>query len=144
MLRAGQVNPAGLRTRIKQAHRLAFHYENEELAAIAALKRPSAAYWARVFRGAEAPYSPDAFTAELGWVFTRKEHRGQGITRRLLQRLLHEDTEHDRLFATTSVDNAAMRHLLATLGFAPSGVPFSGADETLLQLWLRDAEPAAD
>jgi GNAT superfamily N-acetyltransferase len=137
VLQGGQVRAAGLRERLAQARWLGFHYEDDELAAVAALKQPTDNYRDKVFRKAETHFPASEFVAELGWVFTRTEFRGRGISHRLLERLL-EKAGQDNLFATTQVDNRAMQRLLKSLGFEQAGRPFPGTRKAhLLQLWVR-------
>ena len=137
VLKGGQIRAIGLRETDNRAHWLGFHYEDDELAAIAALKRPTENYRDKVFRKAKASFPAGGFVAELGWVFTRPEFRGRGISHRLLQRLL-EKAGQDNLFATTRGDNRWMQRLLQSLGFQPAGWPFPGTKGAhLLRLWVR-------
>ncbi len=137
VLKGGQVRGPGLRERLGRARLLGFHYEDDQLAAVAALKQPSGDYRDRVFLNAKASFRADEFDAELGWVFTRTEFRGRGISHRLLGRLL-EKAGQENLFATTRTDNFSMQGLLKSLGFQQAGLPFPGTKGThLLQLWVR-------
>src|SRR5438105_914707 len=79
VLQGGQVRATGLRARINRAYLLGFHYEDKELAAVAALKHPDETYRDKVFRKAKAPLAPRIFVGELGWVVTREGFRGRGI-----------------------------------------------------------------
>jgi GNAT superfamily N-acetyltransferase len=137
VLQGGQVGAAGLRERLGQARWLGFHYEDDELAAVAALKHPEESYRDKVFRKAKASFPAGAFVAELGWVFTREKFRGRGISHRLLERLL-EKAGQDNLFATARADNRPMQCLLRSLGFQPAGSSFPRTNGApLLQLWVR-------
>jgi GNAT superfamily N-acetyltransferase len=137
VLEGRQIREAGLRERLAQAHWLGFHYENDELAAVAALKRPSDKYRARVFHSAAATLPAGEFLAELGWVFTREGFRRQGISQHLLKQLLDKAGKAS-LFATARTANGPMRGLLESLGFQPTGRPYVGTKEDhLLQLWVR-------
>jgi GNAT superfamily N-acetyltransferase len=137
VLEGRQIRATGLRERLAQAHWLGFHFENGEVAAVAALKRPGAKYRAKVFERAEATLQSGDFLADLGWVFTREKFRGRGISRRLLERLL-EQAGKANLFATTRTDNVPMQALLELLGFRQEGRTFvSARGNYLLQLWVR-------
>jgi ribosomal protein S18 acetylase RimI-like enzyme len=139
VIQGEQVQFAGLNERLRAAHLLAFHYLNDELVAIAALKQPSESYRDKVFRCAQATMNPNSFRLELGWVFTREDFRGRGISRHLLELLLQKAGE-DKLFATTRADNHAMQRLLKSLGFERAGSPFSGEGaDYLIELWFRQS-----
>ncbi len=142
VLLGGQVRAAGLSERICRASFLGFHYEEDDLAAIAALKQATEQYRGNVFRKSAAPFPPDSFAMELGWVFTRAEFRGRGISHRLLARLL-EKAGQNNLFATTRTDNRLMENVLKSLGFQQAGRAFPGTDGAhLLHLWVRFPSPA--
>jgi GNAT superfamily N-acetyltransferase len=136
VLQGGQVRASGLRERVGRARWLGFHYENDQLAAVAALKQPGVKHRDEVFRKAKTTLPAGAFVAELGWVFTREGFRSRGIGRRLLKRLL-EKAGQENLFATTRANNCSMHSLLEALGFQRVGQSFPGTNkEHLLQLWV--------
>jgi predicted GNAT family N-acyltransferase len=136
VLQGGQIRAPGLRERVGRAHWLGFHYEDDQLAAVAALKQPGVNHRDKVFRKAKTTFPAGAFVAELGWVFTREGFRGRGICRCLLKQLL-EKAGQDNLFATTRTDNCSMQSLLESLGFQHVGQPFHGTNgKRLLQLWV--------
>jgi GNAT superfamily N-acetyltransferase len=143
MIQGGQAKIAGLSERIDRTRWLGFQYEDGELAAVAAPKRPADRYRQQVFRKAKAPLSPDSFDAERGWVVTSESFRRRGIGRRLSARLIDRATGVD-LFATTRTDNLPMEEILQSLGFQPVGEPFPGAgDSYFLRLWIRVTEAPA-
>lgn len=135
--RGRQVDTAGLRDRVGRARWLGLHYEDGDLAAVAALKRPTGAYREKIFRNAEVLGRAGEFATELGWVVTREEYRNRGISRHLLGRLL-ERAGREPVFATTRTDNRPMQAVLASVGFEPIGQPFAGRHGNhLLRLWVR-------
>jgi GNAT superfamily N-acetyltransferase len=132
-----QVRVTGLRERIVVAHWLGFHCEGDELAAVAAIKRPTENYRDKIFRKAAVDVQGGAPIAELGWVVTDAKFRGKGIMSELLHRLL-DKADPCNLFATSRTDNSAMQRLLETVGFQETGGTFSGINgDHLLQLWVR-------
>ena len=74
-------------------------------------------------------------THELGYVVVKKEHRGQGIARAIVQALLsaHEAS----LFATTW--RKSMKHILGESGFVRRGIEWrSTRGSDMLSLWVRE------
>jgi ribosomal protein S18 acetylase RimI-like enzyme len=139
VVEAGQVCEAGLERRIEHAHLLTFQYDESKLVAVAGLKHPEDNYRRRVFRNAGVSELADNYGAELGWVVTLEEYRGQHIGSRLVQNLL-ERTESRGVFATTKTDNRQMQAILIKNGFRECGEPYEGRCGTYqLQLYLHEA-----
>ena len=70
---------------------------------------------------------------ELGYVTVKPEHRGQGISRDIVEAL---HTAHEApLYATTS--NKWMRRTLGQCGFVRRGNEWPGNDDGMLSLWVR-------
>ena len=137
VVQGGQVRTMGLRERIRSAHWLGFHFENGELVAIAALKRPAKKHRDNVFRYARSTLPENSFSVEIGWVFTKETWRGQGIAHRLIEKLLQNGSQYE-LFATTRTENLSMQSLLSSFGFERTGTPFDGnGDKSALELWIR-------
>ena len=122
--------------RIAAAARLALHRDADgRLAAVAALKTPDATRRRDLFQQAGVPAGWDAHPLDLGWIYVRPAHRGQGLARQLCRDLLQQ-VPGTGVFSTTRTDNAAMRHILSALGFDPAGHPFPRRDHRLV-LFLR-------
>jgi ribosomal protein S18 acetylase RimI-like enzyme len=138
LLRRGrQVKGAALERRVRSASRLAFHRDGADLVGIAALKRPLPSYKKRVFDKAGVPERAPGFDTELGWAYTAPEHRGRGICKSLVDRLLRSAPQ-ESVFATTRAGNVPMRGILSEVGFQKVGDPFPGkVGNDLLELWLR-------
>jgi GNAT superfamily N-acetyltransferase len=125
-----------LPVRIRQAHRLAFHYGGDgTLVAIAGLKAPHQPHREKVFALAAAEIDPAACEVELGWVYVAPSHRLHGLGRDLCRRLL-ADRMIRGTFAKIPSDNGRMKGILRDLGFRRSGRPFARRDEQL-DLYLR-------
>lgn len=135
--RGGEVDSARLMNRLQKARYLGFHYCDEQLAGIAALKSPQASYRDKVFHRAGILEKTADYRTELGWAYTLKPFRKLGICKQLSD-LLIQGMPHENGFATTRDNNVAMQKLLKELGFEKAGRSFFGRDqETLIQLWLR-------
>jgi RimJ/RimL family protein N-acetyltransferase len=133
-----QVDPFGLRDRIKKAVLLAFHYEENTLVGIAALKRPNETYKKKVFRKAGVSKESDKYNLELGWAYTIKEYRGKGICSSLVQKLISA-LGSQNIFATTRTDNFPMQVILIKNGFQKTDKPFKRKNSTYnLQLFTRN------
>lgn len=108
--------------------KLAYLYEDADVVAVAGLKRPRSSYVSRVFEAAGAVRQSDP--VELGWVFVKPSHRGQGLGRRLMKALLAIPPEA-HVFATTVSANTAMQTLLAEFGFAQIGAEYKSGNRML-------------
>jgi ribosomal protein S18 acetylase RimI-like enzyme len=141
VIEGGQVTREGLERRIRRAKLMAFAYENEKLAGVAAIKAPSWLYVRDVFRKAiEAGQAVD-FRYELGWGYTRPDFRRRGIHGRLTEMLM-TNVRDLNVFGTTAVDNDAEKAILMRLGFERCGSPYAGRTESK-QLWIRRVAPRA-
>jgi predicted GNAT family N-acyltransferase len=119
----GEVAAGGLQQRVIGAANLAFLQLGGRLAGVAALKQPNAGYRARVASASGTALPQDSFVYELGWVFIAIEARGNGYALPLSQAALSL-ADGCGVFATSRIDNVAMHHALANLGFLPSGSPY--------------------
>lgn len=138
--RGKEVTPHGLSGRIKTAKALAFHSVGGQVIGIAALKNPAATRPRKVFRKARAPQNPNDFPFEVGWVFISPEHRGQGLSRKLLKAVL-KFARGSGVFATTRSDNVPMQKTLEKCGFVRTGRLYqSERRDNKLCLFLRPAD----
>ena len=136
-LESEQVKSCGLRNRIERAKLLAFHYREDTLVGIVALKRHNETYKKELFRKAGANEEHKKYILELGWAFTLKEHRGNHICSNLVKRVVTV-YEFQNMFATTRTDNLSMQRILTKNGFRKLGKPYKGrADAHYLQLFTR-------
>lgn len=135
VLQGCQVTEGGLEDLIEQAALLAFHYEGDQLAGVAAVKNPRNEYKKRVFREAGVVEQADEFNLEIGWAFTLKEYEGRHINSNLIQKLI-EKSESQNMFATASTTNNRMDRILTKFGFEKTGIPYQGRTDQL-QLYRR-------
>jgi hypothetical protein len=140
VMEGGQVTPIRLRSRIRSAKLLGFHYEGRNLVAVAALKTPANSYRNSIFQNAGVAHECEHYHVELGWAVTLKEWQGRGICTELTKALIRE-FQHKNLFATTSTANIAMRQLLTGCGFQLIGNAFaSKRTNPALELWVLRRE----
>lgn len=136
----GQVTPFRLKSRIRAASLLGFHYEGLNLAAVAALKAPADRYRDKIFRNAGVAREREHYHVELGWAVTLKPYRGKGLCTELANALIRRLPD-ENIFATTATDNLGMRHLLTGCGFTRIGKSFvSEAAKRSIELWVLRRE----
>jgi predicted GNAT family N-acyltransferase len=129
VLAGGEVVRDGLEGRILQAHALFFLREDSCLLGIAALKNPSTAYRASVFRKACATVSSSKFPLELGWVFIMPSARGRKLCHRLIRATIAH-VASTQIFATSRTDNPAMHVSLIAASFARHGAEYASSRGT--------------
>ena len=134
--KGGEVDPLGLRNRIRRAKYLAFHYEQNELVGIVGLKRPYETYKKVVFKRAGVPKEAEKYSLEIGWAYTKCVYRGKGICTGLIQKIL-EKSESENFFATVRTNNPAMHRVLEKTGFRRIGKPYHGRTNHSIQLFIR-------
>ncbi len=113
--------PSPKETLIAKAEYLAFYYENNELVAIGAIKRPDKNYRKDVFKEAGSDRSPKNFNFELGWLNTKPAFRKQGIIKDIVSKLLAV-LPKEAIYATTS--HTYIESFLGKFGFIQSGLPY--------------------
>ena len=139
MVRKGnEVNPAGLSKRIQNAAFLMFIFEDDSsLIGVSALKHPNPGYREDAFTRARSELHPDDYGLELGWIFVAESHRGRGLSRELVERLV-TCAETDRIYATTREDNLPMQRTNKRCGFHLEGSPYpSKQGNYTLVLYVR-------
>lgn len=127
VLEGDQVQEEGLRELVMSADWLGFARIDAGLASVAAVKMPRTKYRDNVFKCANSDHVASTFVIEFGWAFTRYEHKGKGLGSALADLLL--DGISGPIFATTGINNGAMRHILKKHGFSESGSPYQGRRE---------------
>ena len=134
----GEVVP-GLSDRVlKIGYKLIFQYSaDDQLIAVAALKRPNLAYRSRVFRKAGSEEKPDDYPLEFGWMVVAREAQGRGLSRVLGEAAIG-GASGKSIYATTHESNNRMRRTNVHLGFRISGKPFPDNDGSgTLLLFIR-------
>ena len=143
LLKGEAVEKRGLKNRINRAILLAFHYENQILVGIAAIKLPSEGYRSNIFRKAETKEPLEKYPLEFGYAVTLEGYEGRHICSGLTQKLI-ENFQDQNMYATTS--RPAMQTILEHNGFKKTGKPYKGERTSegghLLQLFVRTAHKA--
>ena len=104
----GEVNPNGLRGRIRSAYSLVWLQGTDgTLVGVGAIKQPNEHYRSLVFMKAGSGEDPSNYEAELGWIFLRAEFRGQGLSSSLIKKLLSV-ARGKAIYATIRENNEAM------------------------------------
>jgi len=139
VLTGGEVTAVGLDARIREAWSLVLAVSDGCLVGTAALKNPDAAYQRRVFENAKAHLSLEDFPLELGWVLVSKEHRGHGVSGKLVDALLDGVTLG--VYSTSRSDNVPMHRTLQRFDFMQHGQSYPSKQnrKALLSLFLRAA-----
>lgn len=123
--KSGEVQTQGLFELVREAEYLAFHYaDNGSLVGIGALKRPRSSYKMKVFQKSGTALSADEYNLELGWLYTKPEFRGKGITQAIVGTLLSK-IGCEKVFATTRKDDA--KHILKKFKFTETGKRFESS-----------------
>ncbi|NJM31259.1 MAG: GNAT family N-acetyltransferase [Rhizobiales bacterium] len=121
MVKSGsEVDEHGLHWLMKQAKRLAMHFDKGTHVATAGIKIPRDSYRKKVFDGANAELSPQIFRYELGWVVVAESHRRRGLSRLVVEAALSE-FGNCALFATSEVSNTHMHRTLSKFNFSATG-----------------------
>jgi len=117
--------------KLQKASELAVALCRGEVVGVGANKGIRADYASRIAERSKFEFSPD--TPELGYVSVNDDHKGNGLSDRIVAQLLrHEATP---FFATT--DDGYMMSTLRKSGFVRKGDAWKG-DRGQLTLWLRD------
>jgi GNAT superfamily N-acetyltransferase len=126
----GEVQLTGLQERIEKASLLGFAVENNDIVAVAALKRPNQNHTYDVFMSSGASLCANDYPFEYGWAFTDHSYRGRGFATVLLERLLAH-SEGQRMWASTRETNQVIHGILMKHGFFQAGKPFPGRNENM-------------
>ena len=132
-----EVMASGLRRRISGAFLLAFAYIGDSVIGVGGLKNPHQSYKKKIFDKSGLKQRCDKFDKELGWVFVIEEHRGKGLSIRLVKAILR-DARGCNIFATSRIDNVAMHKALVRNRFIQSGKPFISTRGNQMILFLYD------
>lgn len=119
VVKGGEVNPSTLLGLVHGSAVVALVEHGGRLVAVAGVKRPHAAYRARVFAKAQVA-DPGRFPFELGWVFVQEGHRNRGLSLLLVSGLLQRMKDVS-VYATSAADNFPMHATLTKAGFVAVG-----------------------
>ena len=138
VLKGGEVGGHVLEKNIANAQALVFLRQEGQIRGIAAVKRPLPSYRKRIGKSANAELSDADFPHEIGYFYIVPEARGQKLSGPLVAKAL-EIVSGLGVFATTRIDNLAMRAALLKAGFGPAGRPYRGRGSRALQIFIKQA-----
>jgi predicted GNAT family N-acyltransferase len=116
--------------KLRRAQLLAVARKSNEIVGVGSIKRVRVDYASRIATRSGFPFPVE--TPELGYVAVSEQHRGQGLSHRLVGVLLAG--LQSGLFATTYDER--MKKTLAGAGFVQKGGEWSGREHQL-SLWLK-------
>jgi GNAT superfamily N-acetyltransferase len=125
------VDPEFAEAELPLAKALAIARVGKMVVGAGAVKRERIPYASSVAERSGFEFRRD--TPELGYVAVDKRHRGQGLSHRLVEKLLTK--QQGSMFATT--DNAKMKASLLASGFSQKGHGWMG-HRGMLSLWIKD------
>jgi hypothetical protein len=117
--------------KLQKASALALALCRDEVVGVGAIKGVRVDYASRIADRSQFAFSPD--TPELGYVSVHDDHKGNGLSERIVDQLLRH--KPSPFFATT--DDEFMKSTLSKAGFVRNGGAWQG-DRGQLTLWLRD------
>jgi hypothetical protein len=126
------VDPASAARKLPNAPVVATATTNDEIVGVGVIKPVDARRAASVVTSSGFAFAGDVH--ELGYVAVDCDHRGQGISHRLVAELIAQHA--GPLFATTGSEN--MKRTLRAAGFAMKGNSWQGQRGSLT-LWIRNA-----
>lgn len=123
LLDGGQVSPENLPQKIQNCLLIAFIEHDNQIISLAAIKQPNAEYRDYVKQKAQIPDAHQIPKLELGYAYTRPEHRGKGLNRQLTTQLLTQ-IDDQKIFATTG--HECLKQALKKAGFKQIGKSYQG------------------
>lgn len=128
------VDIEGLYKRIRRAHKLSISHEDSKILAVGAVKSPHESY---VQRLSELFSYEISSNMELGWIYVDQACRGKGLADLIIKQSLI-GLEDFRMYATVSVYNKPMIHLLTKNGFTQVSGFYSNKKRNLISLMIKD------
>src|SRR5947209_446452 len=126
----GAVDPESAARELPHTTALVVVRKDDAIVGIGTIKRARPGY-AKGISG-ESGHGFDPNIPELGYVAVEDDHRDQGLSHEIVDKLLLQHT--GPLFATT--DNERMKRTLETAGFSKKGHSWMG-NRGELSLWIR-------
>jgi len=132
----GEVDPSGLKGRVRRAKKLLF-LKDPSLVAVSAIKRFYQQYKNSIFEKAGCSNIASSYKLEMGWMYTRSASRGKGFGRKLLEAMLNQ-LDGQSCYTTVRSDNQIMRHMLDSHGFNKVGMEYpSSRGNNKIILYIR-------
>jgi predicted GNAT family N-acyltransferase len=86
---------------LRNAKLIAYTTLGDDIISVAVLKTPNDSYREKIFTN--AGIQPIGYDVELGYLVTHQDHRGQGLSNKLVNLLLH--TYKGKMYSTTRQQN---------------------------------------
>lgn len=133
---SGGALPAEIKTlkgRLRRSSILAIYREEDQVLAVASLKKPNPNYRIGVFEKASVSLGRLQSAPELGYVTVDEKMRSKGLAGKLVSVLL--DNLEEPCYATTN--NNSMKRILERAGFSEKGQAWKGQRGSL-SLWTTE------
>jgi len=118
----GEVDPSGLKERVRRAKNL-FFLKDPSLVAVSAIKRFYQQYKNSIFRKAGCSDIASSYKLEMGWMYAKPESRGKGFGRKLLEAMINQ-LNGASVYTTIRSNNHIMQHMLSSHGFNRVGTEY--------------------
>ncbi len=126
--KGGKVVLLGLLDRIKNCELLAFCYFENMLVGVSSVKRPNHNYVDGIIQKAKIQRKIQDLNYEIGYSFTEKEYRRNGISQELKKGLLKKmESRKGIIFSTTAIKSS--QNFLEQNGFKKYGNPYDGDND---------------
>ena len=129
-----ETNGRNINRNLQNAHAIAFARVDGNPVGVIVVKQPVATYKTKVFAAAGVAELDAKFKLELGYVMINPQYRGQGVAQKLTGLIKGIG---EPMYATTRSNNAAMIHILQSIGFAKTGTAYQGESGSELTLWIK-------
>lgn len=130
----GETNGRNINRNLQNAHAIAFARVDGNPVGVIVVKQPVATYKTKVFAAAGVAELDAKFKLELGYAMINPQYRGQGVAQKLTGLIKGIG---EPMYATTRSNNAAMIHILQSIGFAKTGTAYQGESGSELTLWTK-------
>lgn len=118
---------------LKRSDFLAYCLSNDKIVGVASIKNPTDNYRTSVFTKAKVPHLADKYDLEIGYAVTLEQHRGNGISPKLINSLINHCSLNS-FYATTK--NDSMRKILDKLSFEKAGSDYENDNKEILSLYI--------
>ncbi len=118
----GEVDPSGLKERVRRAKKL-FFLKDPSLVAVSAIKRFYQQYKNSIFEKAGCSDIASSYELEMGWMYAKPESRGKGFGRKLLEAMINQ-LNGASVYTTVRSDNYIMHYMLNSHGFNKVGTEY--------------------
>ncbi len=134
VLKGGKVQKKGLKERIQNCLILGFCVNSGEIIGISSIKRPQKSYVEKIINKAKLDRKWNELEYEIGYSFTEKEFRRNGISSQLKTSLIEQVKKiGGKFFSTTAI--ASSQRFLEEKGFKQVGEIYDGDNDKDLKYY---------